>query len=234
MQTNMATAHVIHRFEGGLSWRPADEPGIARTSHALVDEGRVWLIDPIEAAGIDSEIMDLGEVAGVVVLLNRHMRDADRFALRYDVPLHVPRGMRHDLLPDDALEYDLHLGGTPFVVIEIRQNEPFWVERALWWPEQRTLVVADCLGSAAYYLSHGSEPMAVHPLLRLTPPMALRPLAPRRVLMGHGDPVEFGAERALASALDSSRSELPEFAVRSAFRAAGWARARLMRAGGHD
>lgn len=233
VQEANATAHVVHRFAQGLSWRPADEGPMQRTAHALVDEGRVWLIDPIEAVGIDSELLALGEIAGVIVLLGRHLRDADRFAVRYDVPLFVPEGMRHARLPADAERYDLHLPDTALVVVEVRQNAPYWVERALWWPEQRTLVVADCLGAAPYFLTHGSEPLAVHPLLRLAPPDGLRPLAPRRVLMGHGDPVEFGAERALASALDTARRELPEFALRSALRAAGWARSRVLRGGPH-
>ena len=68
------------------------------------------------------------------------------------------------------------------------RESPRWREVALWWPERRTLVVADALGTIAYFTA-GREPLGVHPLLRLFPPRQLARFDPEHVLVGHGDGV---------------------------------------------
>jgi hypothetical protein len=105
----------------------------------------------------------------VLQLLDRHKRDCAALAARLGVP-------HHDV-PEDV-------PGSPFEVIRVLRR-PGWKESALWWPEQRALVVAEALGTTEHFtLGHG--PVGVHPLLRLTPPWALRGYVPDHLLVGHG------------------------------------------------
>ena len=92
-----------------------------------------------------------------------------------------------------------------------------WRESALWWPETRTLVVADALGTNRFYTA-GKAPLGVHLLLRLTPPRALGAYEPERILVGHGEALARpGAAEALRDALRTSRRGLPGVLVRLPF-----------------
>jgi hypothetical protein len=133
-----------------------------------------------------------------VQLLDRHARDAAALAARYDVPLHVA--------PFAGVP------GAPFEVLRV-VDLPGWREAGLWWPERRTLVVADALGTARYFRAPG-EALAVHPALRLWPPRVLRALEPEHVLCGHGEGVHgTEATEALATALRTSRRKIPSWLV---------------------
>ena len=57
-----------------------------RASHALAHEGGVWLVDPVDGDGLHERIAALGEVRGVLQLLDRHPRDGAALAARYGVP----------------------------------------------------------------------------------------------------------------------------------------------------
>jgi hypothetical protein len=83
-----------------------------------------------------------------------------------------------------------------------------WREVALWWGEQRALVVAEAVGTApAFALGRRA---GIHPLLRLTPPRSqLSRFGPERLLVGHGEALESGAGAALHEALDHARGDLP-------------------------
>ena len=81
---------AVVEFEGGRTWIADPSELIQRASHALVLEEGIWLIDPVDAPGITALIDDLGPVAGVVVLLDRHTRDAAAFANRYDCSVWIP------------------------------------------------------------------------------------------------------------------------------------------------
>jgi hypothetical protein len=177
----------------GFGWLVADE-GMRRASHALLVEGRVWVVDPVAWPEAEERIRSLGEPAGVVQLLDRHNRDCTGVAERLGVP--------HLRLPE-AL--------PPFEVVRI-VNGPRWHERALWWPQGGVLAVADVLGTAEYFLA-GDERLAVHPLLRPFPPRRLKALAPRSVLVGHGEGVHEGASEALHEALATARRRLPRWLV---------------------
>jgi hypothetical protein len=168
---------------------------VPRTAHALLAAGRVWLVDPIEGAGVRERIRALGEPAGVVVLLDRHRRDADAFADRYGVPVHET--------PFDGVP------GAPFELRTIRRGR-FWREVALWWPERRVLVLADALGTLGYMRAPG-ERLGVHPFLRLRPPRrALRGLEPEHLLVGHGEGLHGpGAAAAVGAALAGARRRAP-------------------------
>jgi hypothetical protein len=179
-------------FEHGFGWI-VDE-FLQRCSHALVADGRVWLIDPVDADGVEERVRAAGEPAGVLQLLDRHQRDCRALAGRLGVP--------HVVVPRARVD-------TPFEVLLVR-NVPFWREVALWWAQPRVLVCADALGTVPA-LRVGGERLAVHPLLRLFPPR--RPFAgiePRHVLSGHGEGVHGDeATPALRKALANARRGLP-------------------------
>jgi hypothetical protein len=187
----------------GFGWLD-EQDQLRRTSHALVVDGGVWLIDPVAWPEADARARELGEPRGVVQLLDRHERDCAELADRLGVPHHrVPTA---------------RIGGAPFELLPVLRNR-FWRESALWWPARRVLVVADALGTVGYFRAPG-EPVGVHPLLRLRPPAALRRVYPEHVLTGHGAGVHDDAAHALHRALRTSRRRLPA-ALWSAFRARG-------------
>ncbi|MGH2872241.1 MAG: hypothetical protein ACRDL5_07230 [Solirubrobacteraceae bacterium] len=164
-----------------------------RAAHALVHGGRVWLVDPFEDPVALAAAGELGRPAAVIQLLDRHARDCARIAQRLEVThLRLPA-----TVPD-----------SPFVVVRVIWRR-WWQELALWCEAERALVVAEALGTAPAFAL--GRRLGVHPLLRLSPP--LQPLtahAPERLLVGHGEPVQTGAEAAVQEALASARSDLPK------------------------
>ena len=185
----MAVTYGQHDL--GASW-VVDEL-IHRASHALVDEGRVWIIDPVDAGDALEQARALGEPVAVLQLLNRHNRDSAAVAQRLGVPrLKVPA-----VLPD-----------TPFSVLNLDWG-PGWKEVALWWPDRRALVVPESLGTAPLF-AVGPGPVGVHPVRRIAPPHSLRPFVPEHLLVGHGPPVH-GQDAAggVIDALDRGRSDIP-------------------------
>src|SRR4051812_11527415 len=82
---------IATRFDGGISWS-GNPPGfLERSSAALVDQGRVWLIDPLWTEGIEPELAALGTVVAIIMTLRWHERDVNRFARRFDVPVYLSR-----------------------------------------------------------------------------------------------------------------------------------------------
>ena len=61
--------------EWGIGWIAAEPVFMQRCSHALVVDGKVWLIDAVAGDGVEERVRALGEPAGVVQLLDRHRRD---------------------------------------------------------------------------------------------------------------------------------------------------------------
>jgi hypothetical protein len=174
---------------------------MTRTSHALAADGKVWLVDALDWAEAVERAGTLGEPAGVIQLLDRHHRDCAALAKRLRVP--------HFIAPDDV-------PGSPFTFVPVMRRRR-WRESALWWPEKRTLVVADALGTNSFYTA-GKAPLGVHLFLRLTPPKALAAYEPERILVGHGEGVVGpGATAALRAALATSRRGLPALLVRLPF-----------------
>ena len=175
----------------GFSWLIA-EPA-TRTSHALAAAGRFWLVDPVDWPPAVQRTLGLGAPAGVVQLLDRHKRDCAGIARRLDVP--------HLVVPEA-------IPGSPFQCIPVLRRRG-WRECALWWPEARTLVVAEAVGTNQFFRA-GGELVGVHLLLRLTPPRVLTTYEPEHVLVGHGEGVHgAGAASALRDAVTRSRRSLP-------------------------
>jgi hypothetical protein len=175
----------------GFGWH--DDERMQRTSHALVADGGVWLIDPVEWSEAEDRARAAGEPRGVLQLLDRHERDCKEVAARLGVPHHV--------VPTEGVS------GAPFDFLKVSENR-LWREVALWWPGPRVLVCADALGTIPFFCAPG-ERAGVHPLLRLRPPRALRRVYPEHLLTGHGQGVHGDAAGALHEALRTSRRRLP-------------------------
>lgn len=188
---------AIHEHAAGLTWVQTGE-SMQRASHALADDGRVWLVDPVDDPEPLGRAAALGEVAGVLQLLDRHNRDGVAIAGRLGVPV-----MR---LPSA-------LPGTPFEPVPV-VDVPRWREVALWWPQQRTLVVPEAVGTVPAF-AVGDGPVGVHPFLRLFGVGRLAGFEPELLLVGHGGPVEGPeASTALAEGLARSRSDFPRFVAK--------------------
>lgn len=180
-----------------------DADRIKRASHALVDGGSLWLVDPIDWPEAIARAQERGTVRGVLQLLDRHDRDGAALGDRLDVPLYrVPR---------------VRVSEAPFEFLNVIHSR-WWDEVVLWWPQHRTLVAADGVGTIGYFHAP-RERVGVHPFLRLLPPRALRRVFPEHVLCGHGEGVHEHAAQALHEALRTARRRLPA-AVANGFRRA--------------
>ncbi|GAB7013366.1 hypothetical protein [Halolamina salina] len=209
----MATLEVVDRWDGGISWTLAEEVGeMHRTSHAVETDDGLWVIDPVDAPGLDDELADLGEVAGVTLLLDRHKRDAAAVAQRHDVPVSLPEPLSDvaDDLDAETERYSRTLPDTEFRAITVVDNR-LWHEVALYDRDRGTLIVPEAVGTAEFFTT-GVERLGVHPALRLFPPQtALGGLSPDSVLVGHGPGVFDDAANALRVALARSRKSAPKY-----------------------
>lgn len=203
--SEMGSDPAFERFDGGLTWIAHPEEGMQRASHALETEGGLWLVDPLDVEGLDGRLADLGHVAGVVLLLDRHERDAVAIARRHQVPVSRAPGIDRTL---DGPTEDITGGlpGTDFEFLTLREW-PGWHEVGLW--DGATLVVPESLGTVSY-ATVGDERLGVNPIIRIAPPRSLGRLSPERVLVGHGPPVLDGATPALQDALANARRGLPK------------------------
>ncbi|NHN41562.1 hypothetical protein G9C85_07910 [Halorubellus sp. JP-L1] len=226
---------VVDEFDDGFGWVAAPEESLLRTSHALRTTDGFWLLDPLDAPGLDDELADrsagagaadaAGAVAGVAVCAGWHARDAAALAARYDVPVTVPSWMDRPLDHFDASadapgvgegvdvqRVDDHLPGTD---VSLHRVSPMgaWREAVCWRERDRTLYVPESLGTADAFLV-GDERLGVVFYARLFPPRnALSGFAPDRVLVGHGTGVFEDAAGTLADALDGSRRRFPRALV---------------------
>ncbi|RQG90667.1 hypothetical protein [Natrarchaeobius chitinivorans] len=200
----------IDRFDGGVGWIAHSDERMQRASHALEVDGECWLVDPVDAEGLDELLAEFGPVAGVVVLLDRHSRDAETIANRHRVPVYLPRWFEGVSEEIDApvARFSDQLSDTRLEARKLVDNR-FWQEAILFDPERGTLVVPESVGTAEYFLA-GNERLGVHPMRRLIPPQEkLGRVTPERVLGGHGPGVLENADVALEDALAGSRRRAP-------------------------
>ena len=188
----MATA-FIQEHDYGITW--VMDEAMARASHALVDDGRVWIIDPVDDEEAMEKIEALGKPVAVFQLLDRHNRDCEKVAKRFDIP--------HVVLPDE-------LHGTPFESFTVIDNR-LWAEKGLWWQKKHVLVVAEAIGTSKLF-KPGDAGAGMHIALRARPPKKpLGTFVPRHLLVGHGRPIHgTQATTALQEAIDRSRRNLPK------------------------
>lgn len=193
----MSSASRFHEHELGSSWTQSEMQ--LRGSHALVDEGRVWLIDPVDSGDDVERAIGGNQLVAVIQLLDRHNRDCRSVAERLGVP--------HLRLPTE-------LPAAPFVPFSA-VDRPKWREVGLWWPERKTLVVAEAIGTVKE-IAVADTGISVHPMLRLTPPGSLRKYTEvEHLLPGHGNPVHSADTGAnIQRALDRSRRDLPRTLTR--------------------
>lgn len=183
----------------GISWLPDPGEVMQRACHAVRLGGsrRVWIIDPVDVAGLDERIESLAAgagIAGVIQLLDRHNRDCVRLAERHGVPLHR--------LPFAGI------AGSGLESVKLLDT-PLWREVAIFSPADRALIVPEAVGTAPYFRA-GSEPVGIHPMLRLTPPRRLAAYRPEHLLTGHGTGMHGpGTAAALSDALAGSRRRIP-------------------------
>jgi hypothetical protein len=216
----------FHEWRGGFTWIAHPEEAMERASQVLAvsPDGAVadrdaepaavdlWIVDPVDAVGVDDRIADRGRVAGVVVLSGYHSRDATAFARRYGVPVFLPEPLAplESGLGADAETFAGQLPGTAYSVVPVR-SWPGWREAALHEPDSGTLVVAESLVRQAAGTAPDEE-VAVAPYLRLWPPRAV--FAGRqvnRLLVGHGDPMLEEAGAAIEAALANARFGTPSY-----------------------
>lgn len=206
MKGGRSDLRAVDRWDDGVGWIAHPDEGMRRASHAIESGGEAWVVDPVDADGVDGLIAEVGPVAGVVTCLDRHTRDAAQVARRHDVPVFVPSWF-DDVAVDAPVErFDRELGGMD--VLRVRnQNAPPWQEVALQAGD--TLYVPEAVGSADYYCAPG-ERLGVHPMLRPFPPRdALGGLSPEHLRVGHGEGVVGDAGVALRDALRTARRRLP-------------------------
>jgi hypothetical protein len=197
----MTAVRFCAELDFAVGWIHPEPRWMERAGHAVRSDGQVWVMDPPDGDGVEKRIRALGEPAGVVQLLDRHPRDCEQLAERLGVPLHV--------VPMTPIE------GAPFEVVSV-VRWPGWKECALWFPKQRTLVCADVLANAPGYTAP-SEPVGVHPFLRLRPPSSLRRFEPLHLLLGHGEGLHGdGTAETIAKAMRHPWLRTPELAVRRA------------------
>jgi hypothetical protein len=211
-QSGSGNLTVIDRHEAGVGWLAYPDETMQRASHAVERDGDVWLIDPVDTEGLDDLLDEYGEVAGVIVLLDRHKRDSAALATRHDVAVHVPSwmsGVAKDL--DAPVErFDDEIAG--FEAERLIDN-PAWQEAALF--DGETLVVPEALGTVDYFTASG-ERVGVHPMLRLLPPRSLKKYDPERLLVGHGEGLDENVAEAIDSAISGSVTKAPKLYLESA------------------
>jgi hypothetical protein len=196
----------IDDWEGGAGWIAYPDEQMKRASHALVDGDDVWLVDPVDADDLDEFLSELGEVAGVLVLLDRHKRDAGAIANRHNVSVYRPSWMNSIDTEIDAPVTTLGgmLGETGYGVRK-RIDLPVWKEAVLYRPDDGTLLVPESIGTADMFCT-SDERLGVHPILRLTPPDDLADLSVDRLLVGHGPGIHENAMSEIRDAVSESRS----------------------------
>jgi hypothetical protein len=204
----------IDRWVGGVGWLAHPDEDGQRASHAFVGDDGVWLVDPLDAPGVDDLIAEYGTVAGVAVLSDYHARDASAIAKRHGVSVHIPRWLDRAAarIRAPVERFAWSLGDSGFAV---GRYAPFpgWCEAIAYRESDRTLYVPEVLGTAALFTVY-SERLGVYLLCRPVPPRGLlRDLAPERILVGHGEGVFDDAAAVLSDTLANARRRLPHAVV---------------------
>lgn len=189
----MATK-LIQPFEHGVSW--VQDDWMQRASHALIADGKAWLIDATDEPAAIEQVTQRAEIAGVIQLLDRHPRGCVHLAEHYGVSHY--KAYRGDVPEDSPFQFEPVLGNKR------------WRETAIWWPDTGTLVIAEIVGGSQYMaLAKGSR-VGVHPFVRgLTKVKVGDHLPVQHLLMGHGAPVHDGAAVQLAEAYGRRVRDLP-------------------------
>lgn len=198
----------VDRWEGGVGWMAHPTEIMQRTSHALVTDEGVLIVDPVDADRVDDLIAEFGETAGVVILSNFHKRDADEFARRHGVPIYLPFSVEAIAPGIESSTERVGVGDTfgGYELIEIYNGAVLgekWYEFGLY--DGKTLRVSCSIGSAPFQRLK-NERLGMSLIRRHDPAReALDHVEPERFLSGHGAGIHGNAACALTRALENAR-----------------------------
>jgi hypothetical protein len=192
----------VTEWEDGFSWIPYPDERPRRACHAIATESGVWVVDPIDVEGLDDRLSDLGTVAGVVVLLDRHTRDAAAVARRHNVSVHMPEWMElgAEKLEGEAELLTESLPETSFDLHRLIDTDD-WEEAILYSEQMNALVVPEAVGTSPGFRPDG-EALGVHPGLDESP-TRLANWSAERILVGHGESVHENGTEHLEAALST-------------------------------
>jgi len=213
--SSFSELHVIDEYDDAVGWIAHPREDGRRASHAISTDDGVWVIDPLDAPGVDELLTDFGTVAGVTVLSEYHSRDADVFSKRYNVPVHVPDWF--DRVPervDAPIERTNSQIAESGIRIERCTSLPGWTETIAWHEPTSTFYFPDILGTAPGY-TVGNEKVGVFLTHRLVPPReVLKDRSPDRLLFGHGRGIHTDSGTVLADAITGARRRFPQALLR--------------------
>lgn len=205
----MGALREINRWDGGVGWIVDPDEMMERASHAIRGDSGYWLVDPVDADGLDGLLAD-DDVAGIVLTLDRHKRDVATLGKRYDVPVSLPEPLYEEATSiehavTDASDFRKDTGWDIVPVIDRR----WWSEVALYSAANDVVYVSEALGTASNFCAP-DEDLGVHPMLRLFPPRrVLSEIKADRVLVGHGEGLPEGGVAAITAALRDARRNAP-------------------------
>jgi hypothetical protein len=193
---------AVTEWDGGWSWISYPAERGRRASHALETDAGVWLVDPVDHDGLDDVLATSGDVTAVLVLHDRHTRDAETVARRHNVGVHVPSWMElvRTKLDEEPAVVDDTIPGTNYAVEELVDTDE-WEEAFLVDQSSSIMLVPEAVGTLRSFGSD-DENLGVHPSLD-DPPRRLADWHPDRLLVGHGKSIYTDAHRQLEAALDS-------------------------------
>ena len=209
-------AEFIDQWENGFGWIARPEEDMVRTSHAFEDDG-VYLVDPLDAVNLDDKLSEYGEVKGIVVLFDRHLRDSEELAEKYDCPVYVPEWLEKSI-DAEVIEVEDRIPDTDWRLIEALDTLT-GREAGLYHEDSGTLIVADALGTVEMFCGRG-EKLGINPLYRLHPPKNLLNYDVERIFCGHGKGIQENTESTLKNTMSKARRKTPSAyfkAVKSLF-----------------
>lgn len=194
-------AEFIDEWKKGFSWIAKPEEDMVRTSHAFQDDG-VYLVDPLDAENLDKKLNEYGEVKGIIVLFDRHLRDSEELAEKYGCPVYIPEWLEKSI---DAKEikFEDKVPGTDWRLIDAVDTLT-GREAGLYHEKSGTLIVADALGTVDMFCGRG-EKLGLNPLYRLNPPKNLLKFDVDRIFCGHGKGIQKNTESTLKDTLSEAR-----------------------------
>lgn len=175
--------------EDYVGWMPGNGWINPLNSTCVETDGETVIVDPIAPADHASEVwaqLDGHPPTVIAILKPEHVRDVDRFAMRYQARAYGPYLFNRNDIPEtelEGIEPGTVLPGGLVTLYDGRGRN----ETPLWVPQQQTLIVADALTAPDGELRIWSTPWhtaRVLPALR-----ALLDLPFQHVIVSHGKPV---------------------------------------------
>jgi len=200
--TERASLEAVTEWDGGVSYFARPEEDGMRGSHALTTDSGVWLVDPVDADGLGDRLNESGGLAGVVVIHDRHTRDAEAIAARHGVAVHVPDWMEstREKLDGNPEPLEAELPGTNYEIRRLVDTDE-WEEALLVDDAGETLVVVETLGTLPGFCEDDDD-IGIHPALDEAPE-GLADYDPERILVGHGESIYEAGATKLAAAVDA-------------------------------